>query len=195
MDKIRVITADEVAERLNKTVGETQIGKVLWYDKSKADGVILGDDGNEYLFSMGRPGHIGVSKPNYVVNSTGYVFEDQIVRFEPVDTIACNIRDFLDKHPEMDYLKNRLSKIVQFNENAAIRACDNDSSGEILDHESFQRGARFEHARLQPVLKCLLTFSSLTAQAIFEKRVTMRREIAEAYESLEIVIEEFGKQK
>jgi len=97
MRKIRIITADEVAKNLNSIVGPTQIGKVLWYDSRDAIGVISTDDGREYTFSMGYFGHIGVSKPNYVVNSLGYVLKGQLVRFEPVESLACNIRDFLDK--------------------------------------------------------------------------------------------------
>lgn len=64
---IRNMTADKYVENLKglaKNVG-TKTGKLLWVDRRDEQGLIRGDDGNSYVFSIGREGHIGVSCADY----------------------------------------------------------------------------------------------------------------------------------
>lgn len=62
-------------------------GKVLWYDDRDALGLILADDGAEYLYSMGREGHIGVSKPNGLLPGQGPLKSGDRVSFVGIEHI------------------------------------------------------------------------------------------------------------
>lgn len=93
MQKIRLVNAEEKAKSFNTIVGEDTTGMVLWYDKRDCKGIILGDNGNEYLFSTGRHGHIGQYTSNYVIDeSIDATVSKTRVKFNPVDYLACNIR-------------------------------------------------------------------------------------------------------
>jgi hypothetical protein len=84
---IRHETAAGHVERMrgNAQVLGPKSGRVLWYDARDCLGLIKGDDGAEYLFSMGREGHIGVSTPNGLLPGQEPLTGGERVRFVGVE--------------------------------------------------------------------------------------------------------------
>lgn len=67
------------------TVLGARAGRVLWVDERDSLGLIKTDDGEEYLFSLGREGHIGVYTPSSMLPGESSPVSDDRVEFVGVD--------------------------------------------------------------------------------------------------------------